>query len=483
MMGFRLASHTRLQKLGLLLLVALASGFQIVSAKEVPEFLKNYPPASYHEFLSGRDVIGRTQSSWKVDGNRILFEEEAEMKLTLFKKTENILTKAKTWTTPRLEIDAVEFEMRTSQASIRVVGSRSQKTLRLKIFQGPAFQTKDMVIQEPLLVSATIRPYLLMKGLPKKTSNYKAWMFDPSALVQVPMNLSISSEVKDRWRVVVDYLQHAMKSEIDSTGALLREESDLAGLPIEARPVSARGYKASELVGTSKDLVEVARVAIDPIENARLLGNLRLRISGVDLSGFQLTRHRQKLNGQVLEILRETMPSQTLSVDEVKGMKSYLDGDAMTQVHDPLIQKTAKEIVGNEKDLWKRAQLIRDFVFSKLEKTPTISIPNALEVLQSKKGDCNEHAVLFTALARAAGIPTRTVVGLVYNDRGTEGHGFYYHAWVEVFAGKEWVSMDPTWNQTPVDVTHIAFVEGGLDKQVQVTSLMGKIKLVRESAK
>ncbi len=43
-----------------------------------------------------------------------------------------------------------------------------------------------------------------------------------------------------------------------------------------------------------------------------------------------------------------------------------------------------------------------------------MSIPNALEVLESKKGDCNEHTVLFNALARAAGIPAKTAVGVVY---------------------------------------------------------------------
>ena len=59
-----------------------------------------------------------------------------------------------------------------------------------------------------------------------------------------------------------------------------------------------------------------------------------------------------------------------------------------------------------------------------------MSIPNALEVLQSKKGDCNEHTVLFNAFARAAGIPAKTVVGVVYL-RGA----FYYHAWSEVWLG------------------------------------------------
>jgi len=114
---------------------------------------------------------------------------------------------------------------------------------------------------------------------------------------------------------------------------------------------------------------------------------------------------------------------------------------------------------------------LRDWVFSQLAKEPTVSIPNALEVLQTRRGDCNEHTVLFNAMARAAGIPAKTVVGIVYL-RGA----FYYHAWSEVWLG-EWVSVDPVLNQFPADVTHIKFLEGEIDQQIDILQLIGKLKI------
>ena len=36
------------------------------------------------------------------------------------------------------------------------------------------------------------------------------------------------------------------------------------------------------------------------------------------------------------------------------------------------------------------------------------------QVLASGRGDCNEHTVLFVAMARALGLPARTAVGLVF---------------------------------------------------------------------
>ena len=102
-------------------------------------------------------------------------------------------------------------------------------------------------------------------------------------------------------------------------------------------------------------------------------------------------------------------------------------------------------------------------------------MPSALDVLDSKVGDCNEHSTLFAALARAAGIPTRVAVGLVYID----GH-FGYHAWNEVLAADGWLSVDPTWDQMPVDVGHIALLRGGLGEHARLLPLMGRLKIAAD---
>jgi transglutaminase-like putative cysteine protease len=112
-----------------------------------------------------------------------------------------------------------------------------------------------------------------------------------------------------------------------------------------------------------------------------------------------------------------------------------------------------------------------------LEKKPTVSLPSALEVLRTKVGDCNEHTVLFVALARSLGIPSRINVGLVY-VRGA----FYYHAWPEVYIdeGRDrgyWLPVDPTFDQFPVDATHFRLARGGLDKQASILPLIGQVKM------
>ena len=152
-------------------------------------------------------------------------------------------------------------------------------------------------------------------------------------------------------------------------------------------------------------------------------------------------------------------------------MKTYLAPTAFLQSTDKKLVEKAQEIVGSERDALKAATRIKEWVYRTIEKKPTLSIPSALDVLRVKVGDCNEHSTLFVALCRAVGIPSKLCAGIVYNQGS-----FYYHAWADVFVGR-WVSVDPTMDQLPVDATHICFVEGGLDKQLEIIKLIGVVTL------
>ena len=94
-----------------------------------------------------------------------------------------------------------------------------------------------------------------------------------------------------------------------------------------------------------------------------------------------------------------------------------------------------------------------------------------LNHLETRQGDCNEHTVLYVALARALGLPARTAVGLVYVNGA-----FFYHAWPEVWLD-EWVAVDPTFGQYPADASHIRFVIGGLAQQVEIVRLIGRLQI------
>lgn len=461
--------------------LGLLFSFEVFANAAAPAYLKAFPAKSFHRLLSGKQTVGKSEFQWKSEApQRLSFVEKSMMKLTLFKKPQEISTSVDVLTNDQLEIQRFNFSMKTSEATIGVSGERVGEVIRLKVTQAGVTQTKEIPVTEPLLLSPTIRPYLLMKGLPKAKASITGFLLEPSALTTIPLNVVVNPLAGEKYGVEVSYLSQTLKSEMGKNGGLIREVSDLAGMPIEASPIPEADYQKLELTATKEDLVEVAKVSFPLIPDPKGLKTFAVKISGVDLKPFDLNRNRQKLDKDILKVQVETQPSQTLPVQALVGQKQYeryLQGDASVAVFDPAIQKKAKEIVGTESDLWKRAILIHNYVNKNVQKVPTVSVPNALEVLKTMKGDCNEHAVLYTALARAAGVPTRILVGLVYGERMASESGFYYHAWVEVFTGKDWIAIDPTWNQIPADATHLAFVEGGLEQQVQVTSLMGKIQL------
>lgn len=176
-------------------------------------------------------------------------------------------------------------------------------------------------------------------------------------------------------------------------------------------------------------------------------------------------------------------PSKLAWPKKTPELGRYLTATPYEPLDDPRLQKAAKEAVGSAKDPYAAARAINTFVYRHItRKNLGKAFSTALEALTQKEGDCTEHAVLFSALAKIAGLPTRLVTGLVYV--GGEDGGFGYHEWVEVYLGAAgWIAMDPTFGQDLADPTHIKFTEGLSDAEglreagVAAAELFGDLQL------
>ncbi len=159
----------------------------------------------------------------------------------------------------------------------------------------------------------------------------------------------------------------------------------------------------------------------------------------------------------------------------VKGEGAdYLGSNDFLQSDDPRITELAQSITANETNAWRACVKISAWVRKNIKPSLRMAMLSAGEVLDKKEGDCTEYAVLFAALARAAGIPARVNVGLVYYD-----NRFLFHAWDEVYLGR-WVPIDAALDQTRVDATHIKIFSGSLDSAEDLYAAMirvvGKLK-------
>lgn len=163
--------------------------------------------------------------------------------------------------------------------------------------------------------------------------------------------------------------------------------------------------------------------------------------------------------------------SASLPINGFKNKELLSDSSEIQSQH-PQIRVLAREIVGREKDSWQAAKKIHEWVYKNMKKELVDNV-TALDALRTRRGECQSHTNLFTAIARATGIPTKIVVGLVYSKHF---QGFVYHAWPQVFVG-EWRALDPTLGQENVDATHIKLGEGIHQGPLQLMEFVGRVNI------
>ena len=223
---------------------------------------------------------------------------------------------------------------------------------------------------------------------------------------------------------------------------------------------------AKKLDNDLVDLIQISAVTLD-----KKLGDpvkiKSLKLSFVADDDFDVPQsHRQiiskgKDNNLVMEIKRDFIikNGKALLPDE---SKRSLATSISIPSDNPKIIALATKIVGDAPTDFEKASRIVKWIFTNLEKTMAKNSDNALDILDKKAGDCTEHTLLFVTLARAVGIPSREVGGIAYMA-GEKVPKMAWHAWAEFHDGKQWLTADPTWNQTLVDGTHIKFSEGSTD--------------------
>lgn len=121
---------------------------------------------------------------------------------------------------------------------------------------------------------------------------------------------------------------------------------------------------------------------------------------------------------------------------------NYAIATELIPANDPLIQKTAAEIVQNERNPYNKARRIYNYLLKNVEIIPA-SILNSgaspVNALKEKKADTYDIAILFAALARAAGIPAQPVAGIIADVSQTS----YLHWWAEFYLeGFGWIPVD-----------------------------------------
>lgn len=118
---------------------------------------------------------------------------------------------------------------------------------------------------------------------------------------------------------------------------------------------------------------------------------------------------------------------------------------------DAEVWKLAIDACADQTDLWQAAIAIMRFVHRNFSYVPNSTSVNThmLEVLQQRRGVCQDFAHVMVGMCRSMKIPARYVSGYIYNGPADHLLGAQAsHAWCEVFLPElGWRGLDPTNNQ------------------------------------
>jgi hypothetical protein len=415
-------------------------------------------------------------------GQGYVINEEIVLKLNLMDMPVRTHTVTQCLVDERFQLKRFHVAIDSGVVRFKVSGTVEEGWIHVETGEGAARRRHRIKVSGPVVIPSAIPQFFKGRQV-REGQSFAFSMLDPATLTQREVTIHVRGREtvqvnKDRvsaYRLESEVMGQHITSWIDDSGTVLREEGFMGLTLVRSSEGQALGAMAA---GATQDLYDLAAVGVDkPLKDPSRVSFLKLRVKGLTGTSFDVSHldgDRQRFRDGVIEIRKEPSPVSSGFVIPFEGhveMTDFLLPELNIESDDEAVVKKATDIAAGQTDPITVSRKLMTWVYDHIEKRPVISVPSAVEVLRSRTGDCNEHATLLTALLRAVGVPSRLSVGLVY-FRGK----FYYHAWTEAFLGR-WVSMDATLNQMPTDATHIKLVSGGLDRQMEIIGLIGKLRL------
>jgi hypothetical protein len=424
--------------------------------------------------------IGYAQRSYAKTEEGFRFTENVSMRINTMGIVQPLTVRTAAELKPDRTLSTFQFDLASSLFKFTARGAVAGRKLTVRIGGPDEERVSEIALAEPPYLGGGILESVGSVGLkPGEARSYP--VFDPASLGQKPVRvtflkeepLTVTGKSVPARKLSVDFMGMKQTAWVDLEGNVLREEGILGIVLSKA----SREEALAGLEGAAgADLTEIAAIpASGTIADPAALKVLKIRLSGIGQGQFLLDGGRQDFKNGVLTVRREnTAGAKAATGDAPKEVAAFLKPAPLIQADHPKIVKKAAEIVGPGGPDSVKAQRILAWVNKNLEKRPVLSVPNALETLENRVGDCNEHAVLLAALARAAGIPAEVEAGVVYL-RGR----FFYHAWNVLYLRDKggWVTADAVLGQMPADVTHLRFVRGDAERQLDLVGLIGALKL------
>jgi hypothetical protein len=414
-------------------------------------------------------------------------ESDAHLQIRFLGLNKGISMKSEDLVKPDLESLSFRHEITMDEKTFLINGTARDGVLRTVQKSGNDVKSVETKLGEPLYPAGAINLYPVLRGMAVGLK-YRYDVYDPQTQSVTAVSQTVAGFERSRslgiepsWKIQTSMMGHDVETWINEKGEAIFELG-MKGVLITFKEseADARRY-LSEASLNKKDLIlDFSLVKTEkPLACPRGATSLEILLSGIagelpllQGPGQEASLNPDDLTSAIYRIRRNPgSPAKISGPQYSVDVYRYILPTAQIESDHPEIVNTAREVTKGITDPLAKVRKLTTWVADEV-KDEAIDSFSALEVLHTKKGECQAHAMLYAALARALGIPTRLVGGIVY----MEGVGFLYHAWTESDVGG-WVSVDPTFNQVGIDATHIKLVEGpGWAAIIPLGRVVGRVK-------
>jgi transglutaminase-like putative cysteine protease len=232
-------------------------------------------------------------------------------------------------------------------------------------------------------------------------------------------------------------------------------------------------------------LIPLNRSIAQPHDTRSAIYRVTLREDDDPKSAFADDSHQsiKNVKGNTFEVHVHPVRAPRTVDKPGKVGEEFLQSGAFLDCNDERIKKNTQEAISNEKDPWKKAIRIEDWVHQHMTGKNDVGTFIASQIAANPEGDCRQYAMLTAAMCRAAEIPSRTAVGLVYTVDAQQRPGMGFHMWTEVWIQGQWVPIDATLGKGHIGAAHIKIADSSwkdansLTALAPVTRVFGKISM------
>ncbi len=468
-------------------LAALCAAFFMLSALRpaMAAPLLNAPPVGERWFgiLVDNEQVGfyRQEITRLPDGN-FRIEADGSVRMRVMGFTKEATSREVYRIEPTLGLQTLKVDQTINGTRSQLVGKKVRGGLLVKrTVEG---KSRDRLFKMPgdLIPGPVLNLYPLLKG-PTPGTVYRVQTFDPEELKIKEVKITVLGEAATPDGKPAIKLRNNLYPFVHNdiwvdTGGNTLLESVRDGLVVtKAATPEQLSAVVSGMALSKKDLIyDFSMVRAEPplkTAPAKLTG-LAVALSGYGpqlplvTDGWQwVERMGDRVVIKTGRLRPDTTPAAT--APDSRYLASVEGIEALA----PAVVAKARQLTMGLATSEAQARALIDWTARSVTDTVDDS-GGALTVLDKMRGNCQSHAKLYTALARAAGIPTRFVSGLVSQN----GKDFLYHSWAESWLDGRWVAVDPTFGQMPADPTHLALFQGHTPAELApLVGIIGKISI------